>query len=236
MKKILIVLTITTLIFSCKKEDDAPTTNTSTEVEGCTDALAANFDPLANTSNNTCCYIPGCTNALAVNYNPDACWNDGSCIIAIEGCTDSLAYNYNTLANTDDGSCIYPPSVLKLSSITINEMPMTNNGATWDWDITGLTSDPDVFYVLKQGGGDIASSSSQDNISTFPISFTEDLPYEINNLSQEYTIYLYDSDVGGEELIGSCSFTPNEYIAVGGDEINIPSNGIDMTLDIEWLE
>ncbi len=116
---------------------------------------------------------------------------------------------------------------------------MTNNGDTWDWDITGLTSDPDVFYVLKQGGGDIASSSSQDNISTFPISFTENLPYTINNLSQEYTIYLYDSDVGGEELIGSCSFTPNDHIPTGGNEypteINIQSAGIDMTLAIEWL-
>tara|TARA_B100000678_G_C17757404_1_gene321344 strand:- start:58 stop:348 length:291 start_codon:yes stop_codon:yes gene_type:complete len=69
---------------------------------------------------------------------------------------------------------------------------MTNNGDTWDWDITGLTSDPDVFYVLKQGGADIASSSSQDNISIFPILFTESLPYTINNLSQEYTIELYD--------------------------------------------
>ena len=38
---------------------------------------------------------------------------------------------------------------------------MTNNGDTWDWDITGLTSDPDVFYVLKQGGADITSYQIQ---------------------------------------------------------------------------
>jgi hypothetical protein len=133
--------------------------------------------------------------------------------------------------------------VLKLSSITINAMPMTNNGDTWDWDITGLTSDPDVFYVLKQGGADIASSSSQDNISVFPILFTENLPYTINNLSQEYTIELYDNDqiagVGGNELIGSCSFTPNDHIPTGGNEypteINIQGAGIDMKLAIEWL-
>ena len=42
--------------------------------------------------------------------------------------------------------------------------------------------------------------------------------------------------LGENEFIGSCSFTPNEYIANGGDEINITSNGIDMTLDIEWLQ
>ena len=214
MKRILLILTLTSLIFACKKENDEPTANTTSGVEGCMDTLALNYNVLATTQ------------------------PDGACEYAVvEGCMDSLATNYNPESTVDDGSCEYPPSILQLSSITINAMPMTNNGATWDWDITGLTSDPDVFYVLKQGGGDIVSSSSQDNISTFPISFTENLPYTINNLSQEYTIYLYDSDVGGEELIGSCSFTPN--IPTGGNEypteINIQSDGVDMTLAIEWL-
>ena len=157
----------------------------------------------------------------------------------VEGCTDTLATNYNPEATINDGSCEYPASKLKLSSITINTMPMTNNGATWDLDPTGFTSDPDVFYVLKQGGGDLVSSNSQDNISTFPISFTENLPYIINNLSQEYTIYLYDSDVVGNELIGSCNFTPNDHILAGaqdnGTEINIQNDGVNMTLAIEWL-
>jgi hypothetical protein len=218
MKRILLILTLTSLIFACKKEDDEPTANTTSGVEGCMDTLALNYNVLATTQ------------------------PDGACEYAVvEGCMDTIATNYNPEATVDDGSCEYPPSILQLSSITINAMPMTNNGATWDWDITGLTSDPDVFYVLKQGGGDIVSSSSQDNISTFPISFTENLPYTINNLSQEYTIDLYDNDqvagIGENELIGSCSFTPN--IPNGGNEypteINIQSDGVDMTLAIEWL-
>jgi len=190
MKKILLVLTLTALIFACKKEDDKPNTNTAT------------------TS-------------------------------VVEGCMESLATNYNPEATIDDGSCEYPPSALQLSSITINAIPMTNNGSNWDVGILGAEN-PDVFYVLKQGSGDISSSSSQDNISTFPISFTENLPYTINNLSQEYTIELYDSDqiagLGENEFIGSCSFTPNEYINVGVDEINIINSGVDMTLDVEWLQ
>ena len=213
MKRILFVLTLTTLIFACKKEDDKPTTTTN--IEGCTDSSATNFLSTATV-------------------------DDGSCVYTVvEGCMDSTATNYNSEATVDDGLCEYPPSGLKLSSITINSMPMTNNGSNWDVGAFGLEY-PDVFYVLKQGGGDIVSSSSQDNIATFPILFTENLPYTINALSQEYTIELYDNDqiggVGENELIGPCSFIPNESISNGGDEINITSNGIDMTLDIEWLE
>ena len=215
MKKLLFAITLTSLIFACKKEDDKPTTNTSTEIEGCIDVLA-------------------------INYNPDATEDDGSCAYAaVEGCTDNLATNYNPEATIDDGSCEYPTSALQLSSITINAMPLTNNGSDWDIGLFG-SENPDVFYVLKSGSDDIFSSSSQDNINACPISFTEGLPYTITNFSEEYTIELYDNDqiagIGGNELMGSCSFTPNEYIANGGDEINITSNGIDMTLDIEWLQ
>jgi len=190
MKKILLVLTLTALIFACKKEDDKPNTNTTTTT-------------------------------------------------VVEGCMDSLATNYNPEATINDGSCEYPPSALQLSSITIHSMPMTNNGSNWDIGLFG-SENPDVFYVLKQGDGDIISSISQDNIESFPIFFTESLPYIITNLSEEYTIELYDNDqiggVGENELIGSCSFIPNESITNGGDEINITSNGIDMTLDIQWVQ
>jgi len=164
--------------------------------------------------------------------------NSGNNNNPVLGCTDAIATNYNPEATVDDGSCEYPPSALELSSIIINAIPMTNNGSNWDVGAFG-SEYPDVFYVLKQGGGDIVSSSSQDNISTFPILFTENLPYTINNLSQEYTIELYDNDqlagIGENELIGSCSFTPNESISIAGNEINITSNGIDMTLVVQWL-
>jgi len=192
VKKILLVLTLTALIFACKKEDDKPNTNT--------------------TSTNT-----------------------------VEGCTDTIAINFLATATVDDGSCEYPPSALKLSIITVNSMPMTNNGSDLDIGILG-SENPDVFYVLKEGDGDIVSSSSKDNIATFPILFTENLPYTINTLSKEYTIEIYDNDeilgVGENEFIGSCSFTPNELITTLSinDELNIINNGVDMTLDIEWLQ
>jgi len=188
MKRILLILTLTTLIFACKKKDDKPTTTTNTTVEGCMDELAT-------------------------NYNPEA--------------------------TEDDGSCEYLPTELILSGITVNSMPLTNNGANWDVGLFG-SENPDVFYVLKAGSDEVFSSSSQDNIDACPISFTENLPYTITDLSQEYTIELYDNDqiagIGENELMGTCSFTPNESITDAGSGINITNDGIDMTLAIEWME
>ncbi|MDG2138740.1 MAG: hypothetical protein P8J77_00865, partial [Flavobacteriales bacterium] len=57
--------------------------------------------------------VSGCTDPLAYNFNPIANTDDGSCVYA--GCTDSLALNYDSLAIVDDGSCIYTSSPIFFS-------------------------------------------------------------------------------------------------------------------------
>ena len=41
--------------------------------------------------------IFGCTDSTALNYNPNANSNDGSCDFEIFGCTDPSALNYNPM-------------------------------------------------------------------------------------------------------------------------------------------
>jgi hypothetical protein len=74
-------------------------------LNGCTDPLACNFDPLATTDDGSCILPDGCTDPLACNYDSLATCNDGTCILP-DGCTDPLACNYDSLATCDDGSCL----------------------------------------------------------------------------------------------------------------------------------
>ena len=77
----------------------------SVAVYGCTDPIAANYNPSATVDDGSCYYpMPGCTDPIAINYNPSATVDDGSCLYP--GCTDPSASNYDPNANFDDGSCI----------------------------------------------------------------------------------------------------------------------------------
>ena len=51
--------------------------------------------------------VYGCTDSSAFNYNEDATNDDGSCISIVYGCTDEIACNYNSEANFDDDSCVF---------------------------------------------------------------------------------------------------------------------------------
>jgi hypothetical protein len=87
---------------------------TTPPVEGCTDANATNFDPLAEMDDGTCEYQEppqeGCTDSTATNYDSLAEIDDGSCEFEEppqEGCTDAEAINFDILAEVDDGTCEY---------------------------------------------------------------------------------------------------------------------------------
>ena len=71
-------------------------------VFGCTNPLAVNYNPLANTSDTSCYFNPGCTDPAYLEYHTQgyvADFNDGSCsTYAIFGCTDSTMFNFDQYA------------------------------------------------------------------------------------------------------------------------------------------
>lgn len=83
-----------------------------TEVFGCGDPLACNYDPEAIPTEGNCEYLScqGCGNPSACNYEPDALiFNEALCeYVSCAGCTDADATNFNPDAIiADDGECIF---------------------------------------------------------------------------------------------------------------------------------
>jgi hypothetical protein len=79
----------------------------TTNVSGCTDTSAVNYNANATTDDGSCCFLSGCTDSSAFNYDATVCYDDGSCIVLELGCTDISAMNFDSTANTSNGSCIY---------------------------------------------------------------------------------------------------------------------------------
>ena len=96
------------------------------EILGCTDVNACNFNSFATLDDGSCleedeCGICGgsgtlgCTDEQACNFDADASCSDGSCLYAdacgdcggtgTGGCTNFLACNFDMMATCDDGSC-----------------------------------------------------------------------------------------------------------------------------------
>jgi len=99
----------------------------ASEVPGCTDATACNFDANATVDDTSCVFATGCDEcdgAGGVTDNPEAgeACDDGDamtiddvigadCVCAgtavISGCTDATACNFNAEASQDDLSCVF---------------------------------------------------------------------------------------------------------------------------------
>ena len=96
--------------------DDGSCTYT---VSGCTDPAADNYDATATVDDGSCTYtVSGCTDPAADNYDATATVDDGSCTYTVSGCTDPAADNYDATATVDDGSCTYTPSGCNEPAIT----------------------------------------------------------------------------------------------------------------------
>ena len=104
------------------------------EVDGCTDALACNYDDEATNDDGSCEFpddgydcdgncladadgdgicdedeVAGCQDNTACNYDATATDDNGSCeFSSCAGCTEDEACNYDDEASIDDGSCTFP--------------------------------------------------------------------------------------------------------------------------------
>jgi len=197
--------------------------------------------------------IEGCTNPLATNYDPLATCDDGICITSVYGCTDPLAVNYDPAANTDDGSCAYFGCTHRLElydlygdgwngatvDLEVNGSNVSNNttvsdnqadahGFTRIIDFVAITgdnislddwfsgsSDDQIVWAIKDGNGNVINSGMYGDgttnvpaycapckVSVYDENF-ETLPFTGWNSSQTNTASSYTSSTVLGEFIGN---------------------------------
>jgi hypothetical protein len=122
----------------------------TTEVYGCTDPTANNYDSTATVDDGSCSYDPndvyGCTDPEANNYDSTATVDDGSCTYDsndIYGCTDPNANNYDSTATVDDGSCNYDVYGCTDPNANNYDSTATVDDGSCNYDVYGCT-DPNA--------------------------------------------------------------------------------------------
>jgi hypothetical protein len=94
---------------ACISDSDTDGVCDELEVDGCTDSLYTQYEPLATENDGSCAtlVVSGCTDDKYKEYGASANTDDGSCsILIIEGCMDNTYLEYNSSANTvDESAC-----------------------------------------------------------------------------------------------------------------------------------
>ncbi len=140
----------------CLNDSDGDGICDESEISGCTDAGANNYDACATDDDGSC---TGCTNPIADNYYAGADVDDNSCIIS--GCTDAEACNYFDQANTEDGSCQYPIDLYGVDYVDCNDDCLNDlDGDELCNEEEALTSEGGAIEVAIAAGAAIDSSAA----------------------------------------------------------------------------
>ena len=153
----------------CETDTDGDGVCDTSEVPGCTDPTACNFNPEATDESGDCTYAePGFTCAGDCIIDTDG---DGICDdLEIGGCTDPEACNFNDDA-TDDSGCFYPAPGFNCAGECLEDAD--DDGVCDSLEILGCTEDeacnfnPDAteesgICLFPQPGFDCAGNCLED--------------------------------------------------------------------------
>ena len=140
----------------CLNDADGDGICDESEISGCTDAGANNYDACATDDDGSC---TGCTNPIADNYYAGADVDDNTCIIS--GCTDAEACNYFDQANNEDGTCEYPIDLYGVDYVDCNDDCLNDlDGDELCNEEEALTSEGGAIEVAIAAGAAIDSSAA----------------------------------------------------------------------------
>ncbi len=221
---ILLILIVIAPLISCDKEEDGN----------------------GNENNNT--EVLGCTNTNALNYNPEATEDDGSCIIL--GCTDESAMNYNPEATDDDNSCEYSVAFMLdgtwnialldyETEIDLSFLEDVIGFPLGNQEISGQAENAGTWYLNTED----YSYNSELDFDTEPITIVAfevpSIPFEYSNsgtweLTNNETDLILTDDITGEQAdYEIVSITENTAFMNGSVMVSQDIMGMDFTFELD---
>ena len=92
-----------------------------------------------------------------------------------------------------------------ITDVTVEAFPDERpDGSAWDSDLSGLTSDPDVYFELYDEDGDLiytTVSDEESNVDSGPVEWELDPGITFNRFDQMLLVQVFDKDPSGEELM-----------------------------------
>jgi hypothetical protein len=181
------------------------------EIEGCTNADACNFNPLATLDDASCFFIGDPCDDGLVETLDDVILSDCSCegvIVDVFGCTSSTACNYDAAANADDGSCYFPGDACDDGNAqTINDTYNANCGCSGEVvvDIEGCTNADACNFNPLATLDDASCFFIGDPCDDGLVETTEDII--LSDCSCAGIII----DIEGCTNLSACNFNPNAF-------------------------
>ncbi|MGB0509687.1 MAG: plastocyanin/azurin family copper-binding protein, partial [Flavobacteriales bacterium] len=187
---------------TCAADVDNNGTCDDSEILGCMDPTADNYNPNATQDDGGCQYL-GCTDSSAQNFDPNANVDDGSC--QFPGCTDPDAWNYDSTANFDDGSCqanacgVDGPLIVATNfDFTPSSLAIaTGTTVIWQNESTSLHNvNGDVSTLTGESFGNPVAFSLPGNFGNLNGTCMGTITFDVPG------VYQYDCSIGAHAQLG----------------------------------
>ena len=240
MKKTLLTTLIFMVLVSCSKDSPTPTPAPTVDFSysGASLPAPATVTFTSSTTNANSYLWDFGDNGTSTFSNPQHLYSIGG-VYTVKLTATGAGGSTSTTKTVNISPALIK---VKITKITIVNIPFTKPGGTTGWDLDG--SGPDVYFKIDDLNSNVlfdATSSSRISDVTpsmLPISWNITTPFAITDLTSSRFINLFDYDFGtSDEDMSYVGFLMSNYttgINAYPSTVTNTRNGITIKLDLIW--
>jgi len=239
MKKSIFAIITLVALFSCSKKDTNPPPTADFAYTGANAPAPATvkFSSYAPINGSTFTWDFG-DNGYSVDANPEHNYSSGG-VYTVKLTVKGPGGSATSSKTVNIGAAL---TKVKISKVTVVNIPFTKPGGTAGWDTDG--TGPDIYFKIINSNNTVlfdATASNRINDitpSSLPISWNFSTPFEITDLSSAQFIDLWDYDlITNDESMSYVGFKMSDYTTGANaypPTVTKTQNGITVTLNLTW--